>query len=392
MKINWICILLILFFSCKEKKYPTDSFWNQFEIIANYEIHNGDSVLICDMNNVKQRAIIPLNLLVEDLQVLKIDNSNDDALISLGARICKTKNYIGAFALGIYPFKLYDKGGRFIRHIGRLGQGPGEYKAICDVVMDEENNRIYFLTMISDKILVYDFEGNSLPSIPMPERIIYGGRLAVDAKDKLLRIANPITPVSVNFVWIQDFNGNIIQKVEKKDYFPEDIMTEDIISTCHTENIDLFPFWGNNSKFYLYHYDISTNRLIPRIMIKNLSDNIFIYELPNHYIAEMAISERDRKDSRSQKVIIEKKTGRGCLLEGFLTPMGFIWDSYGMLSQMSNGYFLWHEFSSDIEVLLSRVKEENISEESNKNLNSLKKIINSGEEDCSLVFMGKFKK
>lgn len=392
MKYIFIYILLLLLFSCKEKKYPTTSFWDQLNVIANYEVHNGDSILICDVNKIKQREIIPLNLLVEDLEVLKIDNSNDDALISLAARILKTENYIGATALGIYPFKLYDKEGRFIRHIGRLGQGPGEYKAICDVVMDEENDRIYILPMVSDKILVYDFKGNNLQPIPMPERIIYGGKLAVDSKYKQMRIANPITPVSTNFVWIQDFNGNVIQKVEKKDYFPENIMTEDILSGCHTEKIDLFPFGGNNENFYLYHYDISANRLIPRIMIKNLSENIFIYELPNHYIAETSISEKDREGTRSQKIIIEKKTGRGCFIESFLSPMGFTWDSYGMFSMMSDGCFLWHEFSSDIETRLSHVKDENVLEKGNQGLTNLMKIINSEKEDCSLVFIGKFKK
>ena len=89
--------------------------------------------------------------------------------------------------LGSYlmPCKLFDKNGTFLRQIGGLGQGPGEYTNIYDAQIDEVNNRIYMLPWTSNQLLVFDLDGNILPPIPLPARVPKGVFL-VDTKKNLL--------------------------------------------------------------------------------------------------------------------------------------------------------------------------------------------------------------
>jgi len=59
----------------------------------------------------------------------------------------------------------YDKSGSFIRKIGRVGKGPGEYLIPRSTIFDEKTREMYVST--SSKLLVYDYEGNLLRTTPV---------------------------------------------------------------------------------------------------------------------------------------------------------------------------------------------------------------------------------
>jgi hypothetical protein len=65
---------------------------------------------------------------------------------------------------------MFDKNGKFIRKIGRLGAGPGEYLSIYDFCIDKERKEVYILDSGKGKIHKYDFETgkyiSSIESIP----------------------------------------------------------------------------------------------------------------------------------------------------------------------------------------------------------------------------------
>lgn len=59
---------------------------------------------------------------------------------------------------------LFSGDGRFIKPIGRMGNGPGEYSGLNDVTIDREGKRILVWDTRSQRILTYDFEGKYVES------------------------------------------------------------------------------------------------------------------------------------------------------------------------------------------------------------------------------------
>jgi hypothetical protein len=136
-----------------------------------------------------------LDLLVDSIEVIKMDNKNEEALISKRfVHTYFTENYIGVTAYSYFPMKLFRKDGTFLRHIGAIGQGPGEYTVIDAIDMDEKNDRIYILPFSADYILVYDFKGNIYPRIKLAESLLYGSTIKVYGDKKQVLVTKPISP------------------------------------------------------------------------------------------------------------------------------------------------------------------------------------------------------
>jgi hypothetical protein len=58
--------------------------------------------------------------------------------------------------------------GQFIKQIGRIGQGPGEYLSMNDVDIDEKTGDIFVLSEAKRALLKYDKEGNSISEQKLP--------------------------------------------------------------------------------------------------------------------------------------------------------------------------------------------------------------------------------
>ena len=276
-------------FSCGETtKQEVKSFWDQCDVIAKREVINGDTVIVCDSKLIKQKKNIPLDLLVDSFEIIKMDNKREEALISKRfPNLYFTENYIGVTAYSYFPMKLFRKDGTFVRHIGARGQGPGEYAVIDAVYMDEKNDRIYILPFSADYVLVYDFKGNIYPRIKLAENLLYGSTIKVYGDKKQVLVTKPISPETNYCVWIQDFEGNLIQGAKMSDYYKDvTSFSESTITHFRTDAIELFRFGVLNGNEFLYHYDIENNKLIPQFRIDGDEQYIFIHELPNHFVVE----------------------------------------------------------------------------------------------------------
>jgi hypothetical protein len=56
---------------------------------------------------------------------------------------------------------LFDKGGKFIRRIGSMGQGPGEYTRISDLTVDTEKEQLYVVAT-NGRLICYDLNGRTV--------------------------------------------------------------------------------------------------------------------------------------------------------------------------------------------------------------------------------------
>ena len=129
--------------------------------------------------------------------------------------------------------------------------------------------------------------------------------------------------------------------------------------------------------------------------MKNMDEgSIFIYELPHHFVVEVATSTaRGGDDFSTPQLIVDKYTLKGCFFDGFLTPMGVVLDQYDILFNARYGYFGLIDFGSYIDEKIQKVDKESLSTEKKKELEKLEQLISETDldDDCSLLFYGKFK-
>ncbi len=72
--------------------------------------------------------------------------------------IALSNEYI--FLMSMYKVMQFDKSGKFIRYIGKRGQGPREFLQLTgNLQLDEDNQLVYLLDTKGLKIQVYDFKG-----------------------------------------------------------------------------------------------------------------------------------------------------------------------------------------------------------------------------------------
>jgi hypothetical protein len=116
--------------------------------------------------------------------------TNKDALISSISSLQVYGDMIiilDASSKGIFVF---NKTGKFMRRIGRVGQGPGEYVQSSDFTIDRKNKLIYVLDIPSQNILRYNIEtGTFIDNIKLNEKISWtyyiqcvGDKLYSDAR------------------------------------------------------------------------------------------------------------------------------------------------------------------------------------------------------------------
>ena len=108
----------------------------------------------------------------------------DESLVKLnsGSKMIMTDKYIFV-GDGQTPVLCFDRAtGKYLRNIGGIGQGPGEYINSTDMEVDTETKQMYIRTTHSN-FQCYDFEGKFLNSLTLPEdNFMMGGHHFVGNK------------------------------------------------------------------------------------------------------------------------------------------------------------------------------------------------------------------
>lgn len=108
----------------------------------------------------------------------------DESLVKLGSqsKMVVTDEYIFV-GDGQSPLLCFDRStGKFLRNIGSIGQGPGEYSNSSNMEVDAEAKRIYIRHSPSGH-QCYDFEGKFLHTLTMQDnRFMMGSHYFMDNK------------------------------------------------------------------------------------------------------------------------------------------------------------------------------------------------------------------
>lgn len=388
-------LLPILMTSCKNNDGDNAKWIDKCSVIANRTVVNGDTVITCDMSAVKESIRIPFSTFFDTLEVIKLDNSNEDALVSEAHMITVTDNYLG-INVAHYPYKLFTRQGKFIGRVGNIGQGPGEYNLLYDSQIDEANNRIYLLPWNTEQILSYDLKGNYVGSIPLPYRV-RKGRIKVDYNKKrvaVLQLAFMGDPVA----WVQDLEGNIMfeNKSPQMDMEPN---YGNEISLYRTGDSDLI-FSINHCNLTvdsLYTYRTDNNRLIP-LFTTDFGSEMLSHDYQdcgNYYLTDIYGPNTDPKTMHLytvtviKRIIVDKRTLRGTYYKMVNNELGGIALESKRWFMNEYGYTVCWDPGDLLDLIEERLKDPNIPDADRKFLNAWKSKISP--DDNGYVILGKKK-
>lgn len=100
------------------------------------------------------------------------------------------------------PVGLFSKSGEFIREIGHIGKGPGEYDFDTHFRLDEENRQLYVWNAMRRSIMVFDFMGQFLNEFKpecKPNGFGYTGNNVFVTTQFNIRYADSILPKFIVF-------------------------------------------------------------------------------------------------------------------------------------------------------------------------------------------------
>lgn len=115
-----------------------------------------------------QLSDIKLSSLVEEIIYIPLKTENADFFMRfLHGLAYDEQSHLFVLHDSFYAFTA-DTLGHFVNRIGRIGQGPGEYKQIGHISVNFEEQRVYIKTSYKHNVITYDYQGHVIAeSSPM---------------------------------------------------------------------------------------------------------------------------------------------------------------------------------------------------------------------------------
>lgn len=191
-------LALLLFVGCSGSRQHTGEFIT-VDVTANYPKKE------FALQDVLDVEYIPLETNDEFLTAGSVQDIGKDILVVKDLNRVQTGNIF-----------IFDRKGKGLRNINRLGQGGEEYTNILGIVLDENKEEIYINNHFIQKVVVYDLSGNFKRSFKHREGIFYDqiGNLDEDhliCHDGLLEYYKP--DVKRNFFLIVSKKDGSIKEI-----------------------------------------------------------------------------------------------------------------------------------------------------------------------------------
>ena len=344
-------------------------------------------IVVLDEAKVTEKKTVKLSDLVEDFQIIRFENKDEAFFKAFWMYF--SDNYICIRQEG-NPIKLFDKAGRYLGNVGNIGQGPGEYNYIYDVLLDEKNQSIYVTPNVGDNVLHYDLTGKYINKLRLGEKINKGriflspdaSTLSLvhlcfrDAGDKFtganVQLQNPD---SVQYVYVEEIASNMKNQEGIRVGFSDEIWS-------YRNSVD-FPFMMTHTDT-LYHYNSQTNKIQAAFTMSmdpdKKGDSFFIFnEWPHHYFVTI-VGEGGRN------ILVSKERPVGYEVEFVNDFMGNL--EFYPLTQ--DGYFFQNWEPAELrEALEEALASGNCPDDQKEKLKAFMQTLH--DNDNNLLFIGKLK-
>jgi hypothetical protein len=182
---------------------------------------------------------------------------------------------------------IFDRTGKGIRKINRMGQGGEEYASVNEIVLDEDTDEMFVSDYPARKIMVYDLYGNFKRSFQYADTAYYRFIFNYD-RDQLIcyKTYSPIDTEESGHILISKQDGRIARKipVPVKEIETPVFIKEDIVVMPAFQQTS-FPYQGNwvlantsSDTVYTYLPDGSLNPFIVRTpSIHAMDTEVFLF-------------------------------------------------------------------------------------------------------------------
>lgn len=287
---------------------------------------NDDNKFITvNFNDVDKKNVVNFTQWVSEPEFIALDSSTDAAYTE-GKYCCISDNYIGLYGAS-QVYKLYDRAtGKYLRNIGKVGKGSGEYTNVYSSKIDEENSIVYILSWNAKELLCYDINtGNLIEARPLKYPAPKGS-FSIDADTGELTVAAlPFEDMNEIVAWKQDKDGNILWKVPAGSLSVIPDFSNEINSCFNTEHHDYsISTWGGRIDSL---YVVKDGGLKPIFTMSFVKGNVSTSNLPNHTYTLLpehivtSVSMRVRRPSgnigysKPIFVVTERRTGKSYLAD-----------------------------------------------------------------------------
>jgi hypothetical protein len=149
LKFSALIILLTLVVSCSQP------------------VKNSKDLIVLDLSqDITVESKMTLSQIATDINYIKLE-SNPDCFIKRVEQYSITDRYILIYDLSQPMVLLFDRQGKFIRKIGNMGKGPGEYNRPNDVRISGDEK--YILIMDFKKVIRFGFDGSLIVETKLPD-------------------------------------------------------------------------------------------------------------------------------------------------------------------------------------------------------------------------------
>lgn len=175
-----ITLIIIGFVACKPKKESTN-----------------DGVIEIDVRAaLKNKRKVKMSEIFKDVELISLE-SGPDSYIRHATNLDIGNKYIlvnGSNHNNQYLVYLFSRSGKFLRRIGKIGKGPGEYIEPRAIALNEEVSRIIVSDGPKRTLMIYDLDGNLLNKKSIKDVAKTGSVIAIefiDNKHFVIEMSSP---------------------------------------------------------------------------------------------------------------------------------------------------------------------------------------------------------
>jgi hypothetical protein len=248
-----LLVILFFLFSCSETKTELiNSKYSGFH----FELENA-------FDNPQK---IPLSEIGSELEYIPLE-SKPACMLGEINKLVLTDSFI--FVSDVKKLLQFNRNGEFIKSIGSIGRGPGEYKSVIDFFIDQPDKKIYILS--GRDVHIYNYQGYFQRSL------------------KMNIAANQLIPTDSNAIIFHDFTFyvNFINSIPGFEPILPDTIFNIIITDNNGQNLIKFkhelrqgnePYLNDISdRMYIYNGSITfmETGIDTAYHISNLTKNIY---------------------------------------------------------------------------------------------------------------------
>ena len=156
-------VFFVFFISCQSKSTKT---YESKESETQVESNHFFTIDFAEI--IKHKREVPISEIAESVEYIPLENTQESMIGNI-MDVQLTKDYIFIQHNGSALLTQFNRNGNFIRHFGTEGRGPKEYALMRIFSLDEKNKLVYIHTNWTQKILVFNFEGEYVKTIKFPK-------------------------------------------------------------------------------------------------------------------------------------------------------------------------------------------------------------------------------